>query len=108
MKEIFSRRLKELVGDRPVTEFSRFVGIPQATIDRYLKKIRSPSGEYVARISTVTGVSADWLLGLSDQRAALRPAEYPLHAADPPAPAVPTRTARSNASCASWRTSPWA
>lgn len=85
MKKIFSKRLTELVGNKPVTEFARLVGIPQATIDRYLKMQRSPNGEFIARISKVTGVSADWLLGLSDQRAALRPAEYPLHAADPPA-----------------------
>lgn len=85
MKKIFSKRLIELVGNKPVTEFARLVGIPQATIDRYLKMQRSPNGEFIARISKVTGVSADWLLGLSDQRGGQRPAEYPLHAADPPA-----------------------
>lgn len=85
MKKIFSKRLLELVGDQPVAAFARFVGIGQNSIDRYLKMQRTPNGDAIRQIAQAANVSADWLLGLSDQRAALRPAEYPLHAADPPA-----------------------
>ena len=85
MKKIFSKRLLELVGDQPVAAFARFVGIGQNSIDRYLKMQRTPNGDAIRQIAQAANVSADWLLGLSDQRSALRPAEYPLHAADPPA-----------------------
>lgn len=85
MKKIFSKRLLELVGDQPVAAFARFVGIGQNSIDRYLKMQRTPNGDAIRQIAQAANVSADWLLGLSDQRAALRPAEYPQHAADPPA-----------------------
>ena len=85
MKKIFSKRLLELVGDQPVAAFARFIGIGQNSIDRYLKMQRTPNGDAIRQIAQAANVSADWLLGLSDQRSALRPAEYPLHAADPPA-----------------------
>ena len=85
MKKIFSKRLLELVGDLPVAAFARFVVIGQIPIDRYLKMQRTPNGDAIRQIAQAANVSADWLLGLSDQRSALRPAEYPLHAADPPA-----------------------
>ena len=85
MKKILSKRLLELVGDQPVAAFARFIGIGQNSIDRYLKMQRTPNGDAIRQIAQAANVSADWLLGLSDQRSALRPAEYPLHAADPPA-----------------------
>ena len=40
----------------------------QKTVDLYLKGERKPSVEFIKSICTRFGVSADWLLGLSQSR----------------------------------------
>lgn len=88
MKKVFQARLAILCGSQKVTEFARKLGIPQATVDRYLKGQRSPNGEAVVKICRSAGVTADWLLGLSDVRdhtdaTARNPP------AEPPSPSAP-------------------
>lgn len=69
MKRVFADRLATLCEGRSVTECAKLWGLNQASLDRYLKQQRTPTGEAVASICKATGISADWLLGLSDTRA---------------------------------------
>ncbi len=63
--EMFLSRMNELKGSMSVSAFSRKAEIPQPSMDKYLKG-RLPSIEVLARLACRFGVSADWLLGLSD------------------------------------------
>jgi transcriptional regulator with XRE-family HTH domain len=56
------------MGGRGVSEFARFCGLNQQTVDRYVKGERSPNGAGLSAIAVACGVSADWLLGISDAR----------------------------------------
>lgn len=67
IKKIFSTRIRELIGDRSVSRFSREIGMKQAAIDRYTKCQRSPAADAIVAIATKCGVSTDWLLGLTDE-----------------------------------------
>ena len=71
MSKLFLTRLKELQGDIPVAAFARFLEMPQKTVDTYFKEQRKPSVEFIVRVCSKCGVSADWLLGLSETRAPL-------------------------------------
>ena len=64
----FLRRLKELQGHESVSAFARRLEIPQKSLDCYIKGEHKPSVDLLLRVSTKCGVSADWLLGLSDER----------------------------------------
>ena len=63
---VFLERLSVLKGERGVSEFARFLGINQKTLDHAIKGERKPSVEMVVSICSKTGVSSDWLIGLSD------------------------------------------
>lgn len=41
--------------------------IAQSTINAYLKGLRSPGAEELAKLSLALGVSMDWLWGMSDK-----------------------------------------
>lgn len=71
MSKLFLSRLKELQGSDSVSAFARYLEMPQKTVDTYIKEQRKPSVEFVMRVCSKCHVSADWLLGLSDQRAPL-------------------------------------
>lgn len=71
----FVRRLKELQGHESVSAFARRLEIPQKSLDCYIKGEHKPSVDLLLRVSTKCGVSADWLLGLSDERGAVRSVE---------------------------------
>lgn len=68
MSKLFLSRLKELQGSDSVSAFARYLEMPQKTVDTYIKEQRKPSVEFVMRVCSKCHVSADWLLGLSDQR----------------------------------------
>ena len=68
MSKLFLSRLKELQGSNSVSAFARYLEMPQKTVDTYIKEQRKPSVEFVTRVCSKCHVSADWLLGLSDQR----------------------------------------
>ncbi len=69
---IFVTRLNQLRGDNSVSAFARLADIPQPSMDKYLKG-RLPSIDILIRLSTRFGVSADWLLGISDDRSPCLP-----------------------------------
>ena len=64
--EIFFSRLQELKGKQSAAAFARSIGIPQPSMDRYLKG-RVPTLEVLKLLCSVYNVSADWLLGLPDR-----------------------------------------
>ena len=68
MKNVLDRIL-EVKGDRSTSSFARALGMRQQTIDGYLRGQRKLSVEFVNRICCSFGVSADWLLGFTDDRA---------------------------------------
>ena len=68
MSKLFLSRLKELQGSNSVSAFARYLEMPQKTVDTYIKDQRKPSVEFVVRVCSKCGVSADWLLGLSEDR----------------------------------------
>lgn len=65
---IFVSRLNELRGEMSVAAFARSLNMPQNTLDCYIKGRRKPSVDLLIRVCDKCGVSADWLLGLSDNR----------------------------------------
>jgi len=58
--------LKELQGSMNVSEFARFLGVNQKTLDNYIKGIRKPTVDFVLHVCTKCGISCDRLLGLTD------------------------------------------
>jgi transcriptional regulator with XRE-family HTH domain len=69
----FVRRLKQLQNGRNTSEFARFLGVKQQTLDNYIKG-RKPSVEFIVTLCNKCGKSADWLLGLSETRENVLPA----------------------------------
>ena len=64
--ENFFSRLAKLKGDRSTAAFARDAGIQQQNMDRYLKG-REPTLSAIIQLCRGLGVSADWLLGLTDK-----------------------------------------
>ena len=64
----FSDRLKELRGDLSQDAFALKIGTKQTTLSNWERGFREPNFSGLILISTSCGVSADWLLGLSDER----------------------------------------
>ena len=68
LAEVFSLRIKKLIGDGSVSAFARLTGLQQASMDRYVKGVHTPNAEALIAISSRCGVTTDWLLGLTDSR----------------------------------------
>ena len=82
MRHVFMLRLGELIGGRDISDFARDVGFKTETIRRYTVGERIPKGDFLYSLCKATGVSSDWLLGLSDEK------RLPV-ASSEPAPAAP-------------------
>lgn len=68
--EILAERLRLLRKERKLTqeEFARFMGLSTGGYQRYELNEREPSASQIVDFSKYFDVSADFLLGLSDQR----------------------------------------
>jgi len=64
----FSQRLRELRGDATQTAFAERLGLKQAVYSHYETCRREPDLDTLCRIVKTLGVSADYLLGLSDNK----------------------------------------
>lgn len=64
----FSERLNELVADKSRSKFARTVGIDRSTLSQLQQRRnrRLPRITTLVAIASATGVSTDWLLGLTD------------------------------------------
>jgi transcriptional regulator with XRE-family HTH domain len=69
LTEIFPKRLREARGALTGREFARRCGIKAQSLSRY-ERIggQLPGAELLATFARTAGVSADWLLGLTDER----------------------------------------
>ena len=78
MKNVLSDRLRALRGAMSQSDFAAKIGVKQTSYSSWERGIKDPAAQTVAQIANTFGVSADWLLGLSDA---------------PPRPHPPDRTA---------------
>jgi len=62
----FSAMLRQLQADMNVSEFARFLGMKQQTLNNYMKG-RVPTVESVVTVCKKCGVDSDWLLGLKEE-----------------------------------------
>lgn len=62
----FTERFRELRGERDNTEFGKFLGISRQTVGFYCNGDRIPDALGLKQIAEKCGVSADWLLGLTN------------------------------------------
>lgn len=65
---IFSERFAELRGEKTQAEFADFLGISRPTVGFYENGTRIPDALVLCQIAERCNVSADWLLGLSEER----------------------------------------
>ena len=68
---IFRERLEELrklMGNPSNTEFAKTIGISRQTLGFYLNGDRIPDCETLVQICYKCNTSANWLLGLSEDR----------------------------------------
>lgn len=67
---VLSERLKELRGTTSQSEMATALNMKYQQWARYEKGVVAPGADILANICRVHAVSADWLLGLSDERSA--------------------------------------
>ncbi|WP_284162496.1 helix-turn-helix transcriptional regulator [Frigidibacter sp. SD6-1] len=69
--DLFRQRLDRAMTEKPLTQsgLARAVGVDRSTISQLLgdQGARLPNAQVVAECAAALGVSADWLLGLSDR-----------------------------------------
>lgn len=65
---ILGQRLRELRGTSSQSEMANAVGIKWQSWARYERGDVAPGAEILANICRAHAVSADWLLGLNDER----------------------------------------
>ena len=68
IKSTFAGRLKELRGQMSQAEFGSRIGVSRGSISYYENGTRTADIEILDKICQTYGVSADWLLGLSNVR----------------------------------------
>lgn len=59
--DLFSERLKILMGNSSFTDFSKKTGLPRTTLNSYANNQTSPTLEKLAKIAETTGASVEWL-----------------------------------------------
>lgn len=71
MGSVFGERLARILGERDMSNaaLARQCGIHPNTIGVYVAGSHEPTAGKVAAISKALGVSADWLLGLTEEDA---------------------------------------
>ena len=68
MENMLPQRIFTLRGGMPMSHFAKRVGIDASVLSKYERGFVVPSAEVVWKICRTFGVSADWLLGLSDNQ----------------------------------------
>ena len=76
LTEVFRERLAETIArsGENLTQFAKGCGVDRSAIAQFLdsRQVRLPRAEALRRIGETTGVSIDWLLGLSNARDGLQ------------------------------------
>lgn len=68
MASALASRLRELRGNVSQSDFANKIGVKQTSYSSWERGVKDPAAQTVALISSTFGVSADWLLGLTDNR----------------------------------------
>jgi len=87
LKEVITKRLRELRGESSLREMAESIGIKYSAWARYEAGGALPGAEILERICRVHACSSDWLLGLRD--AGSETPKLPAAKATSPAPASP-------------------
>ena len=66
IKQAFAENLREIIGKESISSFAKNVGIPQATISRYLACKREPTLTNLCKIADYCNESIDVLIGRED------------------------------------------
>jgi transcriptional regulator with XRE-family HTH domain len=68
--KIFSQRLSEVINENENSNagFAKKIGVSSSIVSLYLAGKRNPKGTMLYNIAKTCHVSADWLLGLSDNK----------------------------------------
>ena len=70
MKKLFCERMRAARGDRSQRVIAGLLGIPQQNWQRYESGVSEPGLGLLHDVCVKLGVSADWLLGLTEERRA--------------------------------------
>lgn len=62
----FGDKIEELRSNKTQREFAKLIGVPLNTYTNWTRGIRMPSIENIVNICVQLGVSADWLLGITE------------------------------------------
>lgn len=65
---VFTRRFRELQGERSNTEFADFLGLSRQTVGFYCNGDRLPDVITLIQIAERCNISADYLLGMTDEK----------------------------------------
>jgi len=65
-RDVFVERLKEQIGSKSILAFSKFVDIPERTLNAWIRKETTPSMEYLILLAQKFNCSIDYLVGLKD------------------------------------------
>ena len=63
-------------GRRTVKDFSRYLNIPQPTLNNYLRGNRRPTGDYLHRLAEKLGSEIYTILGMTEEEAAIHKLLY--------------------------------
>ncbi len=66
MQSQFAQRLESLRGSLTQRQFANMLGVPLTSYTNWLAGISTPKIDVVITVCSKLGVSADWLLGLTD------------------------------------------
>ena len=71
MKDIFTTRLKKSINERGLTQrmLATLIGTTEQSVSRWVRGNRTPDVDALYKMCKALDVSADYLLGLSDERA---------------------------------------
>lgn len=72
-RNITAERLVSLRGKTQQSEVAKIAGVAQTTYSNWENSINYPPADAIARLATHWGVSADYLVGLSDQPSGMPP-----------------------------------
>lgn len=70
MKDVFTTRLKKSINERGLTQrmLATLIGTTEQSVSRWAKGNRTPNADMLYRMCKALDVSADYLLGLSNEK----------------------------------------
>lgn len=70
MKDVFTERLKQSINERGLTQrmLATLIGTTEQSVSRWAKGNRTPNADMLYRMCKALDVSADYLLGLSNEK----------------------------------------